>query len=187
MIIPKSEHTAWIGGQTKIVPVLQVTVICCLDQYGIAIQAPSTSGQGSNCWIIISRGPNRHVEELYHDPDSFLERREMANHTSVGRPHAIISSIVETQASKPETQSDLMNNYFENFIQIDKRKWDDILACEDVARKTLAWKVSKLVVNSVRRRDLAERETDGAVLWNSMRPKPRRTFQSEGAQAFSDS
>ena len=42
---------------TKIGPVLQVKVTCCLDQHGIEIQVPSKSKDGSNSWIIISRGP----------------------------------------------------------------------------------------------------------------------------------
>ena len=51
----------------------------------------------------------------------------------------------------------------------------------------MAWTISKLVTNSARHRDLADRETDGAVHWNSLCPKLRRAFQSEGAQTFSDS
>ena len=35
--------------------------------------------------------------------------------------------------------------------------------------------------------DQDERETDGAVHWNSMRPKLRKAFQKAGGQKFSDS
>ena len=38
---------------TKIGPVLQVKVIGCLDQYGMEVQAPSTSRDGSKSWIIM--------------------------------------------------------------------------------------------------------------------------------------
>ena len=44
-----------------------------------------------------------------------------------------------------------------------------------------------MVTNLVRHRDLTDRETDGAVHWNSMCSKLRRAFQSDGAQTFSDS
>ena len=72
-----SEIIAWICGHTKIGPVLQVQTACRLDQYGIEIQIPSTSGDGSTSWITISRGSNRHVEELQdNDPDYFPESRE---------------------------------------------------------------------------------------------------------------
>ena len=39
----RSEIIAWIGGHTKIGPVLQVKTKCCLDMYGIEIEIPSTS------------------------------------------------------------------------------------------------------------------------------------------------
>ena len=48
----------WIRGHTRIGPVRQVRVICCLDQYGLEKQVPSTSRSGSYFW----RGPNRYVD-----------------------------------------------------------------------------------------------------------------------------
>ena len=63
---PDSELLAWIGGHTRIGKVRG-----CLDHYGFEIQAPSTSGDGSNSWVIKSRGSNRYVEELQgHGPDN---------------------------------------------------------------------------------------------------------------------
>ena len=49
----------------------------------------------------------------------------------------MMSSIGETRAPQPKTQSDLMNNHSEDFIPIDKRKWNDIPAHGDVKGKTL--------------------------------------------------
>ena len=43
------------------------------------------------------------------------------------------------------------------------------------------------VTNLERHRDLADRETDGVVHWNSSCPKLRHAFQSEGAETLSDS
>ena len=48
----------------------------------------------------------------------------------------MISSTEETHASQPHAQSDLMNYQSEEFLQIDKWKWDDILAYGNVARKS---------------------------------------------------
>ena len=56
-----------------------------------------------------------------HDQDNSRENGEMMSHTSVGRPHALISSIEETNASQPQTQSNLMSYPSKEFIQIDKR------------------------------------------------------------------
>ena len=113
---PDSELIAWIGGHTIIGPVLQVKIICGLDQCGIEIKALSTSRNRSKSRIITSRGPIRNVEESWHDPDNSPGSSELANHTSVGRPHAIISSSGETRASQPETQWDLMGNHSEDFM-----------------------------------------------------------------------
>ena len=51
---PDSELFRWIGGHTKICPLLQVKICRCFDQYGIEIQVPSTSRDGSTSWIVIS-------------------------------------------------------------------------------------------------------------------------------------
>ena len=44
---------------------------------------------------------DRHVEELHIKIQITSENRELANHTSVGRPHAILSSTEKTRASQP--------------------------------------------------------------------------------------
>ena len=43
----------------------------------------------------------------------------------------MMSSIGETGASQPKTQSDLMNSHSEDFVPIDKKKWNDIPAYGD--------------------------------------------------------
>ena len=43
-------------------PTMRIETICCLDIYGIESQIPSTMGDGSKSWVVISRGLNRHVE-----------------------------------------------------------------------------------------------------------------------------
>ena len=68
-----SEPIGWIRGHTRIGPVRQVRVICCLEQYGIEMQVTSTSRNGSHSWIIISRRPNRYVDESWHDQGDLLK------------------------------------------------------------------------------------------------------------------
>ena len=72
-----SEPVGWISGHTRIGPVLQIRVICRLDQYGIEIQVPSTSKNGPSSWIVMSRGPNRHADESWHDQDDSHQNVEM--------------------------------------------------------------------------------------------------------------
>ena len=43
-------------------PVLEVKTICHLDVHGIEILITSTSGDSTNYWVVISRGPIHHVE-----------------------------------------------------------------------------------------------------------------------------
>ena len=64
-----SEPIGWIRGHTKTDPVRQVRVSCCFDQYGTEIQAPSMSSKGSGSWIVISRGPHRHMDESWQDQE----------------------------------------------------------------------------------------------------------------------
>ena len=108
----------------------------------------------------------------------------MVSSTSVEQSHAVTSSIKETHASKPQGQSSLMNYSAEEFIQADKRKWNDILACDNVHWYSLAWKISKRLTALERHRDVDNREIDGAVRWSSLFPKPRRDFEREGARTF---
>ena len=45
-----------------------------------------------------------------------------------------------------------MNYFAEEFIQVDKRKWNDILACLYVDKYSLYWKISKRLTALVRHR-----------------------------------
>ena len=49
---PKSQIKTCIGCFTKFGPVLQVKTTCCLDINGIEIPILSTTGDGSNPWVV---------------------------------------------------------------------------------------------------------------------------------------
>ena len=53
---------------TKIGPVHQVKVTYHTEQYGIQIQEKSMTNEGSLSWIVIARGINIYVEEVYFLP-----------------------------------------------------------------------------------------------------------------------
>ena len=57
----------------------------------------------------------------------------------------------------------------------------------NISEEILEAEVSKLVMRVVCRYDQDERETDGAVHWNSMGPKLRKAFQKAGGRKFSGS
>ena len=117
---------------------------------------------GSYSWIVISRGPNRYVDESSHDQDDPPQGIEMVSSTSVEQSHAVTLSITETHAPKPQEQPSLVNYPSAEFIQLDKRKWNVIMMSTRILR-----------------------ETDGAVHWGSLFPKLRRDFEREGARTFS--
>ena len=67
----------WIQRFSEIGPVLDVKIICHRGRHGIEIQIPSTSGDNTHAWVIISRSPNRYVDDLrYRDREHFLEEAD---------------------------------------------------------------------------------------------------------------
>ena len=129
-MITKVLNLLVIRGHTRIGPVHQIRVICCLGQYGIEIQVPSASRDGSCSWTVISRSPNRYIDESRHDQDD---------------PHRNVEMVRMSYLSK-------------EFIQIDKRKWNDIPACFYVDKYSLDWKISKRLTALVRLREIDNRE-----------------------------
>ena len=86
---------------------LRVNTICHLEVHGIEILITSTSGDNTNYWVVISRGPNHHVDELrYNYPDASPASFEEADY----------GSIEETQAEQPTTQSKSQCNQSEDHI-----------------------------------------------------------------------
>ena len=78
----------------------------------------------------------------------------------------------ETHAKQLKIQTNPVNNQSGEVIPSEEKKWNDISACQYSQRKKLLKaEVSKLVMRLVRHYDHNERETDGAVHWNSTGPK----------------
>ena len=182
---PGSEHIAWIGGHTKIGPVLQVTNASRFDIYGIEIQVPSTSGDGSTSWIIMSRGSNRYVEELqYNVPACCPEGHELANHTSVWKPHARCyqapRKLVHNSRKRNRTWWATIPK-----ILFQLTKGSGMIFLLMMISKGRLWRISKMVTNLVRHFNLANRETDGAVHRKSMCPQIPRAFEKEDGHTFS--
>ena len=79
----------------------QVQTTRFLDICGIEIQILSASGNGSNSWVVKSRGHNRSVEELhYNDPDYSPGSYELVNQMSGGKSGA---SEMQVSRSSEET------------------------------------------------------------------------------------
>ena len=67
-----------------------------------------------------------------------------------------------------------------------KKKWKSFLVYPSFKRRTLSISISKFVIRLVRRYDQEERDTDGAVHWNTISPKLMREFGNQGARDFSE-
>ena len=79
-----------------------------------------------------------------------------------------------------------MNYPSKEFIPVDKRKWDDIRAVDNVERESLSRKTSKRLTVFLRHGE-RQREIDGVVHWSSLLLVLRRDFERECARTFSDS
>ena len=59
-----SEPKGWIRGNTKIVPVLEVTTCCLQGKYGVEIRIESVNNDNSHSWVRIYHGLNKLVTDL---------------------------------------------------------------------------------------------------------------------------
>ena len=175
MLTSRKTEICEICKRTKITRTDRAT--CYLDQYGMGIKVPSMLRNGSFSWVVISRDPNRHVDEAWQELEEPPHDVEMV----------IFSSIEESNATEQQEQSSIpMDPPSKIFMPIDQRKWSDIPAVNSVKEESPAWRVSKKVTIFSRHQEL-HREIDGAICWCSLLLVLRRDFEIEGAGVFSDS
>ena len=65
--------------------VLEVKTISHLDDHGIEIFIPSTSGDSTNSWVVKSRGQNHHVDHLRYNDPTGASRKLMQNSRLLNR------------------------------------------------------------------------------------------------------
>ena len=128
------------------------------------MQVPSTSRDGSNSWIVKSRGPNRCLNESWHWPRWLSRKRwdgELYKRWEITRDN--IKALRKLKRRSHRHNRVLMNYPSEEFIQIDKGSGMIFLSA--VLWKGLLWseKSRKEVTNLARHSDLAGRAADGAV------------------------
>ena len=184
---------ATIPQQTINGPVLQVHIVRHLDISGIETQIPSTTTKDRTLWcgdMPRENSPRGGVTSQWSRPQ-FDKRSELLEHIGLERSVAKErqrtwfhkdGAIMESLQSGNSKES----NCSKEVLLIGERKWNDIPACQDFRGHTFEAEVSKLVMRLVRHYDQDERETDGAVHWNSMGPKLRKAFEKAGGHKFSD-
>ena len=74
-----SEQKGWIKGNTKIGPVLEVTICCLQGKYGVEIRIKFVNKDNSHSWVRISHGLNKLVTNLNNkdQDDNEQETSEM--------------------------------------------------------------------------------------------------------------
>ena len=83
-----SGPVGWICGHEKIGPVIQVKVTYYSEQSGSELQVKSVMNDGPLSRIMISRGTNKHVEEVYEEKGVPSYHEEMASGTDTAKPIA---------------------------------------------------------------------------------------------------
>ena len=74
-----SEPKGWIRGNTKIGPVLEVTICCLQGKHGVEIRIKFVNKDNSHSWVIISHGMNKLASNLNNkdQDDNEQETSEM--------------------------------------------------------------------------------------------------------------
>ena len=94
------------------------------------------------------------------------------------------SSIAQTHATPFDIQTNPV--YCAKKLFLSKTGSGMPLLPTEISKETLRAQTSKFVMRFVSHYDQDERETDGAVHWNSINPKLLRAFQKARGRTFSD-
>ena len=151
-----SKAKGWrISGNTKISPVLDVTVNYHQGRYGIEIRINSLLSDGTQSWVMICTGLNKHVTEMSEEKH---EHRDDAKGARAGQPAA---------KTRPKQTSLPMSSSLRAKIPFNKREWIDVGPGEyDQHSFDVAMKMNRLL-----RQDLSDlREEDGAVEFKFLAP-----------------
>ena len=200
---PQSRIFAAIPGGTIIGPVIEVEIVKILERHGFEIAIPSPNDHVRTSYVVISREKSRFVDEV-HIPNAVLrssaelltelqrsggESREEQADTSIQETGAIhdssYTSNKETGAntfSIPPTQASF---YTKRTIPTNERKWK-VIHVHSPDGGDLAIAVSKMVTIMVRHYDQDERQSDGSVHWDTIRPGLLKAFAKRGARDFSE-
>ena len=179
--MPHSQDELLLDQLFKYIYIYQFLGTC-----GIEIQSPSTTTPNRTSSVVICRGKNRYVDELHlRDPGHNPTSSELHLVKSVAEESEPCST--EMEQSRIEeihaTQCEIQTNpvyHSKEVILVGERKWNDILAHKSFKGDCLQAEISKLVMRLVRRYDQDERETEGAVHWNSMGPKTAESISEAG-------
>ena len=152
----RSKPKGWIRENTRVGQVLDVKVTNYLERYGIEVKIDSTQNDGSQTWIVFSRGMDKYVTELSEENEKPIHFEEVA--PSAGKP-------VATKQQKQYIPSSSSSS--STVMPIDQRKWNDISAVGKIDDNS--YKISKLMTRLLRHQGYL-REDDGTIEWRKFLP-----------------
>ena len=143
--------------ETGRLALLQVAVSYHQDRYGIEIRINSLLGDGSQSWVMMCTGLNKHVTEMSQEKQ---ENRDDESGARAGKPAA---KARPKQTSLPMSFSPRAKRPF------NRREWIDVEPAFDVAKK---------MNRSLRHDRSVFREEDGAVEFKILAPMFVSQFES---------
>ena len=163
-ILPTDEKSSdlkgWIRGNTKIVPVLEVTTSYLQGKYGVGKRKESVNKDNSQSWVRISHGLNKLVMDLSNnkeDENNEQETSEMQFEDFALKTNVFAFASRSKGKAKPQRRTPASSST--KTIPIGERKWTDI---EPEDYSPVGYQVSKQLSTLLRHGHLP-REDDGAV------------------------
>ena len=150
-----SQPRAWIQGNTKIGPVLEVTTSCLHGKYGVETGIWSLNGDNTHSWVTISHGSNKFVIDSNNN-DTEVPEDQLDEHAL--QLDAKEFACRSKAKAKPQRREPA--DYSSGIIPMSKRNWIDI---EPGKQSLSAYEVSKKVIHLLRHSQQVHREEDEAV------------------------
>ena len=172
-----SQTRGWIQGNTKIGPVMEVTISYLHGKHGVEIRIMSLSRDNADSWVGISHGSNKFVMDLKNN-DTEIPEDQLENQAL----QLDAKDFVSQAKAKAKTQRREPTGSSSKIIPMERRIWFDI---EPWQYSLSEYEVSKKVVHLLRHSQKVHREEDGAVhFWrikeNLQNPFPQSIDWSDG-------
>ena len=189
--------------ETKIGPVIEINVVQIIGVHGFEVSVPSIKDYLTTSWVLISKKENRFVDEM-EDPNissnvssaSLLKEQaesKSANASEEDEKSSWKRECVTNPSSSSRLETNLVNLaekpvcFTKRTIVTQKRKWITIPKCSRYSGWSLSSQLSRMVSKLLRHFDQDERQTDGAVHWDTTKPVLVKGLKEKGAEEFSES
>ena len=158
---------------TVIGPLQQVVIVKIMGTCGTEIELPSTTRVGQLTWVMMCRGYTRCMDEV-HVPMSYynIPSKELITEKAVDTAEpcskdwrqSCVEKTHATSSKSPETGCYTLKAQFPS-----KKRSGRLFMKIQEKTEHLPTAISKFVTMLLRHRDQEERDTDGAVHWDSFK------------------